>query len=289
MDRTSRSLLAVIGCNCNLAGVIMSDDRTLEGSPGRPEDPITPGQIWTLISHAARVFRVVAVLSARPAFVARRATGQDRIWSVGLDGGQVLAPGGGEAELDPRLAACMPFVEGFKPRLRTWDTALLGMRADQDGPVLTLRWDGSWWERGAELIATRIEASARRAAFRTDRSIKALELRPAVDLNVDRGELVRRLITETNLQHWLYLGGSAGDLEAFRALDAKRKANELGHVVKVCVTYDDTPDELRQHADLVVEGARGVAELLEALLCLDLPMRPTKRSPGIPPTVPPAV
>lgn len=62
----------------------------------------------------------------------------------------------------------------------------------------------------------------------------------------------------------LYAGDDAGDLPAFEAVVELRARGVPG--LTVCSASDEGPAELRDRADLVVDGPTGVVELLRTLL-----------------------
>jgi trehalose 6-phosphate phosphatase len=64
----------------------------------------------------------------------------------------------------------------------------------------------------------------------------------------------------------LYVGDDSTDVDAFRCLRGLVESGRLTGSVCAAVRSDEAPAELAQEADLVVEGTRGVRELLEALL-----------------------
>ncbi|HEX5996704.1 MAG TPA: trehalose-phosphatase [Jiangellales bacterium] len=84
-----------------------------------------------------------------------------------------------------------------------------------------------------------------------------LELRPP---GMDKGRALRRLIAESDVRAVVFAGDDLGDLPAVRAL---RELDVAG--VVVCSDSAETPDELRQAADIVVDGPAGVIELLRSM------------------------
>jgi trehalose 6-phosphate phosphatase len=84
-----------------------------------------------------------------------------------------------------------------------------------------------------------------------------LELRPP---GMDKGGTLRRLVAESGVQVVVFAGDDLGDLPAVRAL---RELDVAG--VVVCSDSLETPDELRQAADIVVDGPAGVIELLRSM------------------------
>ena len=65
---------------------------------------------------------------------------------------------------------------------------------------------------------------------------------------------VRRLLAITPVDVALYVGDDRTDLDAFGVVD-----------VRVAVRSDETPDDLLEAADVVVDGTDGLADLLRSL------------------------
>ena len=84
-----------------------------------------------------------------------------------------------------------------------------------------------------------------------------LELRPPVGAH--KGTAVTHLLGERGLGRGLYAGDDTTDLDAFAAIGAL----ELG--VKVAVASAEGPPELREAADIVVDGPAEVLQLLSRL------------------------
>ena len=84
-----------------------------------------------------------------------------------------------------------------------------------------------------------------------------LELRPPLDAN--KGTAVRHLLEERGLTRALYAGDDTTDLDAFAAVETL----ELG--VRVAVTSSEGPAQLREAADVVVDGPAELLELLRSL------------------------
>jgi trehalose 6-phosphate phosphatase len=86
---------------------------------------------------------------------------------------------------------------------------------------------------------------------------KVLELRPPVGAH--KGTAVAHLLDEAGLDRALYAGDDTTDLDAFKALQGL----EVG--VAVAVASAEGPSELREAADLVVDGPAEFLEVLRAL------------------------
>jgi trehalose 6-phosphate phosphatase len=78
-----------------------------------------------------------------------------------------------------------------------------------------------------------------------------------------KGEAVERIAGEHDLEAILYAGDDLADIEAFRALG--RLAERGLTTIRVAVRGLETPAELVDGADVVVEGPGGLVELLRGL------------------------
>jgi trehalose 6-phosphate phosphatase len=78
-----------------------------------------------------------------------------------------------------------------------------------------------------------------------------------------KGGAVEHLVGENHLSAALFAGDDVADVEAFRALDSLVERGLLA--VKVAVRGEDTPRELLDAAGVVVDGPRGLVELLGQL------------------------
>ncbi len=78
-----------------------------------------------------------------------------------------------------------------------------------------------------------------------------------------KGGAVERLVGEYGLAAVLFAGDDVADLDAFDALD--RSAARGCLAVKVAVGGSETPRDLLDGADLVVDGPEGLIDLLRQL------------------------
>jgi trehalose 6-phosphate phosphatase len=86
-----------------------------------------------------------------------------------------------------------------------------------------------------------------------------LELRPR---GIDKGVALETLVGERAATAVSYAGDDLGDLAAFQAVDRLRLLGTPG--VLICSGSDEVA-ELRERADLVVDGPAGIATLLEEI------------------------
>ncbi|MGA5386490.1 trehalose-phosphatase [Streptomyces pseudogriseolus] len=137
-------------------------------------------------------------------------------------------------------------------------------------------WQGTWIEEKGRAVAVHTRrASDPQAAFEalreplTDLATRhglvvepgrmVLELRPP---GMDKGVALLRYAREIGAESVLYAGDDLGDLAAFTAVDKLRGSGTPG--VLVCSGSEEVT-ELRERADLVVDGPSGVVRLLRAL------------------------
>jgi trehalose 6-phosphate phosphatase len=78
-----------------------------------------------------------------------------------------------------------------------------------------------------------------------------------------KGGAVERLVGENHLSAALFAGDDMADLEAFRTLDSLAEKGLLA--LKVAVRGEETPQQLLDEATVVVEGPKGLVELLGQL------------------------
>ena len=90
-----------------------------------------------------------------------------------------------------------------------------------------------------------------------------LEIRTPVELN--KGRAARRLVEGRDLAAALYVGDDMTDLDAFAGLRALVEEGLLGTAVCVGVSSDETPRQLEEGADVLVDGPLGVRDLLAKL------------------------
>ncbi|MGA5123593.1 trehalose-phosphatase [Streptomyces pseudogriseolus] len=137
-------------------------------------------------------------------------------------------------------------------------------------------WQGTWIEEKGRAVAVHTRrASDPQAAFEalreplTDLATRhglvvepgrmVLELRPP---GMDKGVALLRYARDIGAESVLYAGDDLGDLAAFTAVDKLRGSGVPG--VLVCSGSEEVT-ELRERADLVVDGPSGVVGLLRAL------------------------
>ncbi|HEX2087139.1 MAG TPA: trehalose-phosphatase, partial [Solirubrobacteraceae bacterium] len=212
----------------------------------------------------ARRYGCVACVSGRRASIARQIVSLGTIAYVGNHGAETLRPGTTQPEVDREAAAFQRRVHQFAEGAYTSELQRLRVRLEDKGPIMAFHWRGAPDDEGAASAVKRVAASAEESGFKTHWGRKVLEVRPPIAL--DKGRGVHGLLRDADLDAALYVGDDRTDLDAFRALRDWAEGGRLQHAVCVGVRSDETPPELESGADLLVDGPRGVRQLLEALL-----------------------
>jgi trehalose 6-phosphate phosphatase len=207
-------------------------------------------------------FAAVALVSGRPAdFLAEHASAPG-VRYLGLYGLQEIRDG--QVRVDPRLEAGRPAVQAARQDL---------------GEHPAVKASGAWLEdkRYAVAVHSRRIAAPDRWAGPIDQAAREIatrhglevvpgklvwELRPAVPS--DKGDAVRKVVTESGARSVMVAGDDLGDLAAFAA--AAQLAAEGGDALRVAVRSAETPERLLADADLVVDGPPGLRDLLERLI-----------------------
>ena len=92
---------------------------------------------------------------------------------------------------------------------------------------------------------------------------RVLELRPPVRIGKDVA--VHRLLDGVDVDMALYVGDDRTDVDAFDALRALVVSGRLQYALCVGVTSPETPSELADNADVLLDGPRGVRSMLDLL------------------------
>jgi trehalose-phosphatase len=222
------------------AALFLDVDGVLAPIVPRPEDARVPEKTRAELRRLHGRYALVACISGRAGDDARRIVGVPGLTYVGNHG----------LELEPEAA---PWAE----RLREFLDAVDWPRIEDKGLTASLHYRDATDEAGARSTLESIAGRAREAGFVARFGRKVLELVPPIDAN--KGSAVQRLLTQHGLQRALYAGDDTTDLDAFRALD------ELELAVRVAVSSNEGPPELRAGADIVVGDTKGVLDLLRQL------------------------
>jgi trehalose 6-phosphate phosphatase len=262
--QTLADVLQPLVADPSRSAVLLDVDGTLAPIVRHAEDAHVPEATRALLIHVSRRYACVACVSGRRAAVARRIVSIGSIAYVGNHGGEILRPGGTEPEVEPDFARAGERVRRF--RELAWNDQLgrLRVRAEDKGEIAAFHWRGAPDEDAAEAAVREVAEGAEQQGLKVHWGRKVLEIRP--DVEVNKGQGVRRLLRGAALDAALYSGDDTTDLDAFRGLRELRDEGRLTAAVCVGVRSDETPPALEQSADVLVDGPSGVRGVLEALL-----------------------
>jgi trehalose 6-phosphate phosphatase len=236
-------------------------DGTLSPIVERAVDAHVPKATSQLLGRLSRRYGCVACISGRDAHEVRRLVGVGGIAYAGLHGAELLPPHARRAETVPEFARFAPEVKRFVGQRDTPALRALRVRIEDKGPIMTFHWRGAPDEDAALAHVRRLAEEAEAEGLATHWGRKVLEIRPPVQ--VDKGQAVRRLVEQVAPSAALYAGDDVTDLDAFAAL-AELAGGGL-RIVRVGVRSDEGPREIVDQADVVVDGVKGVQEVLAAL------------------------
>ncbi|CAN5581596.1 trehalose-phosphatase [soil metagenome] len=244
------------------AGLFLDFDGTLSEIVAVAADARPVEGARELLERAAQKLAVVAVVSARSAGQLVEWLGPDvEIWGVhgaqrAISGSIVLS----EA-VRPFEAAMAEVRDEAAAAFR--DRGLKGAEVEDKGVVITLHYRTA---RDPGAAGAAVAEIARDLAGRHDVTVSpgrmSIELGPPVELS--KAAVVRDRAREAGLAAAMFVGDDTGDLPAFDALDDL--AREGVATVRVAVRSDESPPELLERADVVVDGTAGVVRLLSELL-----------------------
>jgi trehalose 6-phosphate phosphatase len=221
------------------AAILLDVDGTLAPIVARPELATVPGPARAEVARLVDRYALVACVSGRTGADAARLVGVEGVAYVGVHG----------LELAPEA-------EEWREPLRSFATSV-DWPVEDKGLAVVFHYREADDEQAAREQLERVARDAREAGLRATFGRKVLEVRPPVD--ADKGTAVRSLLSERGLSRALYAGDDTTDLDAFRGLDG------LELPVRVAVASSESPPELREAADIVVDGPAGLLELLRTL------------------------
>jgi trehalose 6-phosphate phosphatase len=246
------------------SAVLLDVDGVLAPIVRHADDAHVPEPTRRPLIQIARRYGLVACVSGRQATIARRIVSLGSITYVGNHGAEVLRGGTTEPELDEEVLSWADRVRGFARReLDSDELRRLRVRGEDKDVIAAFHWRASQDQAAAEEAIRTIAERAEADGLVTHWGRKVLEVRPPVRL--DKGRGIERLLDGAGMHVAMYVGDDRTDLDAFTGLRRLVAAGELRSALCVGVRSDETPPELEQEADVLVDGPPGVRELLEAL------------------------
>jgi trehalose 6-phosphate phosphatase len=233
------SLLTRLAEEPGRAAILLDVDGALAPIVPHPDQAAVPPETREELERLAGRYALVACITGRSSADAKRVVGVETVSYVGLHG----------LELDPEAERYRDTIHSF--------AATVDWPFEDKGLAVSFHYRNVEDEEAARAKLEDVAGRARAVGLRAHFGRKILEILPPVD--ADKGTAVRHLLERARLDRALYAGDDRTDLDAFRALEEL----ELG--VRVAVASEEGPGELRETADVVVDGP---AELLRVLRSL---------------------
>jgi trehalose 6-phosphate phosphatase len=242
--------------HATLTGVFLDFDGTLSEIAPTPEDARAVEGLGPLLERLVARYRVVAVVSGRPAAQVAALVGVP-VRIFGLYG---LEDERGPAADARQLAAA---VEEAIPEIERAAAYVPGTRVERKGLSVAVHYRGvPEPEAARRVLLERLGAVVRARDLQVIEGKRVVEL--AAGPRPSKGDVLRRIARAEGLRYLLFAGDDLADLEAFDALEALTAEGLMG--IRVAVRSAETPDRMVEQADLVVEGPRGLLDLLSRLV-----------------------
>jgi trehalose 6-phosphate phosphatase len=246
------------------AAILLDIDGTLAPIVDLASDARVPQRTQQLLAQVANRYGVVACVSGRRASEARAMVSVGTISYLGSHGAELLRAGWTQPVLEPGVEEHVRRIHEFGREADTPDLRRRRVRLEDKGAIVAFHWRGAPDEEAARAAIDAIAAKAQEAGLRTHWGRKVLEVRPPV--RIDKGAGILSFLEDTDVEAAMYAGDDTTDLDAFRALTELAGEGKLAHAVRVGVRSEEGPSEISGEADIVVDGTRGVQELLGALV-----------------------
>lgn len=253
---TPSDVAADLAADPAAAGLVLDFDGTLAPIVDDPATSALPDGLGATIEAVARRLAVVAIVSGRPAsFLAERAP-LAGVRLLGLYGTEEWV--GGRPVPRDEAMRWQPALDEARDRLALALAGHPGVLLEDKGLAVALHWRNAEDRSAAERFVTEVVADvAGDTGLAQEPGKFVAELRPPLDW--DKGTTVDALVTEHGLSTVVYVGDDRGDVPAFAA------ARAAGGRALVVEHGTETPAEVRDAADAVLDGADGVADWLASL------------------------
>jgi trehalose 6-phosphate phosphatase len=253
------------------AGLMTDFDGTLSPIVERPEEAQLLPAAGLALARLVRQLDLVAVVSGRPV--------ADLVDQVALPGVALVGNHGAERWRDgvalvpapsPEEAAALGTAEGL---LREALACASGVRFERKTLGFAVHYREAPTPTAVRSRVLRLAGHLARLGVAAREGKRVLEIRPL--RAPTKGGAVEWLIEEHGLRGLVFVGDDHTDVDAFRALQARRGRGELA-AVGVAVLGSETPAVVREAADLAVDGPEAVADLLAALADRRVGARPAE-------------
>ena len=252
----------VVAANPEGAGLFLDFDGTVSQIVEIPSDARPVEGAREILGELAQRLAVVSIVSGRSAGDLFEWLGPGiEIW--GVHGGEHIVDGRVElSELVAPFAGIMGEVRAELEK-RSADLAIPGVLVEDKSTIVGLHYRNAPdpEDARAKIEAVAIDV-ARAHGLRMLPGRMVIEVKPPVDFS--KADVVRRLANEHEVRAAAFLGDDIGDLSAFDALD-ELDARGVA-TVRVGVRSHESPPELLDRADEVVDGPEAAVDWMRSLI-----------------------
>jgi trehalose 6-phosphate phosphatase len=229
------------------SAILLDVDGTLSPIVATPDRAVLVDGAGAELARLVERYRVVAAISGRTHEELARIVDVPGVLRIGMYG----------LEEAPVSADALSAVRAVADEVA-------GARVEPKGATIAVHYRGAPDAVAAgRALEQRLRAVADRAGLELAAGKRVLELVPAG--RPLKEAAVERVLGDAELRAALYAGDDVADLRAFATLDRATASGRLERAVKVAVRGNETPRELLDAADIVVEGPAGMVRLLRGL------------------------
>ena len=203
---------------------------------------------------------LVAAISGRKTEDALGLLGLEDVVYFGNHGFEILR--NGEMEVIPEALPYLERVEELE-QLARQELAPGGAFVEEKGITASVHYRNVPREVGERCVEF-VKSEGKRLGLRITVGRGVVEARPPI--RADKGTAVRALVEEYRPEKAMFMGDDTTDLDAFRELERLREEGRLEEILRVGVSSEEGPQEIRVEADIVVDGVEGVGGVLGTLL-----------------------
>lgn len=236
------------------AALVLDFDGTLAPIVDDPETSAMPDGTRAALTPLVGLLGAVAVISGRPASFLQERVALEGVRLLGLYGLEEATEEGIEIRDD--VAGWQPAVVRARGALKALAAAVHGVRVEDKGHAVAVHWRNADDREAAQrAVRDAVTAVAADTGLAPVPGKMVLELRPPVA--ADKGTAVARIADA--FTDVAYAGDDLGDLPAFAEVHRRDG-------LAIAVDHGtETPQEVRDAADLVVDGVEGMTAWLARL------------------------
>lgn len=235
-------------------GLITDVDGTISPIAKTPDAARVTEKSKDLLRSMTGSFTLVAVVSGRAVEDVRSRVGVPGVVYVGNHGLERWQDG--KVHLSEAARSYRNALEAARDKLER--EVPEDMYVEDKGATLSIHYRSMRDpEAAADNYRPVVERISKQYGLRVFEGRMVFEVRPPVDAN--KGSALRDLIKEFKLDAALYIGDDTTDVDAFKVAQSLREEGKC-YALAFGVDSEETPDEVRESADFLVEGVSGVED-----------------------------